>query len=56
MRPSLVEIENYIDLLGRSNVISLAAHRVFTEVTFWNSGEYRIVCRSDFTSAEIFTL
>jgi hypothetical protein len=26
--------------------------RVFTEVTFCNSAEYKILCESDFTSAE----
>jgi hypothetical protein len=29
--------------------------RVFTEVTFWNSAEYGILCGSDFTSAELST-
>jgi hypothetical protein len=28
--------------------------RVFTEVTFWNSAEYGILCGSDFTLREIF--
>jgi hypothetical protein len=32
------------------------ASRVFTEVTFWNFGEFEILCGSDFTSAEFFTV
>jgi hypothetical protein len=38
----------------RSFLLRSETNRVFTEVIFWNSAEYGILCGSDFTSAYYF--
>jgi hypothetical protein len=57
-RPTLLIIHFYIEILFDPSLFSVSfetnlfVSRVSTEVTFWNSAEYGILCGSDFNSAE----